>query len=90
MGERVEALLRIVIGIVSGIILGLWKALIQFLGVINWLLTIISGKRNKGMADFSEIWNTQTYHYLRYMTFVTNDRPFPFTGLAKNITKFKK
>ena len=50
MGERTEAWLRIVVGIVSGIILSLWKALIQILGVVHWFIVIFSGKRQKGIA----------------------------------------
>ena len=90
MNERTEALMRIVVGIVSGIILGLWKALIQILGVVHWIIAIITGKRNKDLAEFSEIWNTQIYIFLRYMTFVTNEMPFPFESLTKNMSKFKK
>jgi len=90
MGERVESLMRIVIGIVSGIILGLWKAIIQILGIIHWIIVILSGKRQKGIADFSEIWNSQIYVYLRYMTFVSNKRPFPFDVLEPSISKFGK
>ena len=90
MGERTEAWMRIVVVVVSGIVLGLWKALIQILGVVHWIIVIFSGKRNKGIAEFSEIWNTQIYIFLRYMTFVTNQRPFPFESLNKNLSKFKK
>ena len=90
MSERTEALMRIVVGIVSGIIFGLWKALIQILGIVHWIIAIITGKRNKDLAEFSEIWNTQIYIFLRYMTFVTNERPFPFESLTKNMSKFKK
>lgn len=90
MSERIEALMRIVVVIVSGIILGLWKALIQILGIVHWFIAIIAGKRNKDIAEFSEIWNTQIYIFLRYMTFVTNERPFPFESLTKNFSKFKK
>ena len=90
MNERTEALMRVVVGIVSGIILGLWKALIQILGIVHWIIVIITKKRNKDIAEFSEIWNTQIYIFLRYMTFVTNERPFPFEGLTKNFSKFKK
>ena len=90
MGERVEALMRIVVGIVSGIILGLWKILIQAVGIIHWIMVIIAGKRDKGLAKFSEIWNTQIYVFLKYMTFVSNKRPFPFNTLEKNISKFGK
>jgi len=90
MSERIEALMRVVVGIISGIILGLWKVLIQILGIVHWVIAIITGKRNKDIAEFSEIWNTQIYIFLRYMTFVTNERPFPFESLTKNISRFKK
>ena len=90
MSERIEALMRFVVGIISGIILGLWKVLIQILGIVHWVVAIITGKRNKDIAEFSEIWNTQIYIFLRYMTFVTNERPFPFESLTKNISRFKK
>lgn len=90
MTERTEAWMRIVILIVSGIILELWKSLIQILAIVHWFMVIFSAKRNKGLADFCEIWNTQIYIFLRYMTFVSNQRPFPFTGLGKNITKFEE
>ena len=88
--ERKEAWMRIVVGIISGIILTVWKTLIQILGVIHWFVVIIKGKRKKGIAKFSEIWNSQIYVYLRYMTFVSNKRPFPFNELERNISKFGK
>jgi len=82
--------MRILVGIVSGIILGLWKGLIQLLGIVHWFIVIFTGRRNRDLAEFSEIWNTQIYIFLRYMTFVTNERPFPFNSLTKNFSKFKK
>jgi len=90
MGERTESWMRILVGIVSGIILGLWKGLIQLLGIVHWFIIIFTGRRNRDLAEFSEIWNTQIYIFLRYMTFVTNERPFPFNSLTKNFSKFKK
>jgi len=90
MSERSEAWMRIVVAIVSGIILSVWKTLIQVLIVVHWILVIFTGKRNKGLAQFSEIWNTQTYVFLRYITFVSNERPFPFVSLSKSISKFKR
>ena len=87
MTERTEALMRIVVGIVSGIILGLWMALIKFLTFVNWVITLVAGKRNKGIAEFCEVWNTQVYIFIRYMTFVSNKRPFPFRSLEENISK---
>lgn len=90
MDERTEALMRIIVAIISGIILGLWKALIQLIVILLWFIAIFTGKRNKDLANFCEIWNTQIYIYLRYLTFVSNERPFPFNSLGKNISQFGK
>lgn len=90
MGERTEILMRIPISIVSGIILGVWRYFILVICVVNWIYTLFAGKRMKEIAKLSEIWNTQVYTYLRYLTLVSNDRPFPFKSLTKSISKFKK
>ena len=90
MNERKEAWMRIVVVIVSGIVLSVWKIFIQLLAIINWFITVFSGKRNKEIARMCEIWNTQIYIYIRYLTFVTNERPFPFKNLTKSISKFTR
>lgn len=89
MGERTEILMRIVVAIVSGIILGVWRYFIVVINVVNWIYTLFVGKRMKEIAKLSEIWNTQIYTFLRYMTLVSNERPFPFKSLTKNMSKFK-
>lgn len=90
MGERIEVLMRIVVSIVSGLVLGIWRWFIVVIGVINWIYTLFAGKRMQELAELSEKWNTQIYTYFRYLTMVSNERPFPFTNLAKDISKFKK
>jgi len=88
MGERGEALMRIVVGIISGIILVVWRYLIFVLVIINFFYTLFSGKRMKEIAEMSEIWNTQWYIFQRYLIFVSNERPFPFNKLEKSMSKF--
>ena len=87
--ERKEAWMRIVVGIISGIILDIWSVLVCILAVINWFVVLFSGKRDRGIANFCEYWNSEVYRYFKYLTCVTNDRPFPFTGL-KTMGKFGK
>lgn len=87
--EKKEAWFRILVAIVTGIILDLWKILIFALAIVNWIIVVFSGKRNKGIAEFSEYWNTELYRYVRYITFVSNERPFPFTEM-KRLSKFSK
>lgn len=89
MSERKEAWFRIIVCIISGIILSIWKILIYVLGIIHWIIVVFSGKRNKGLADICEYWNTETYKYIRYLTFVSNKRPFPFSN-PERMTKFGK
>ena len=87
--SRKETWMRIVVAIVSGIILCLWSYLIGALIVINFVYGIFSGKRLRELAELSEIWNTQMYHFKRYMIFLSNVRPFPFTSLSESISKFE-
>ena len=90
MGERAEAWMRIVVGIVSGIIFAVWRWLIVIFAIVNFVYTIFAGKRLKELAELSEIWNTQWYTFQRYMIFLSNRRPFPFNKLEKSYSKFEK
>jgi len=87
--ERKEILWRVLIGIVSGIILAIWRYLVFVITLFNWIYVLFKNKRLKEVAEFCEIWNTQAYVYVRYLTMVSNKRPFPFNGLEKNISKFE-
>jgi len=88
--ERLEALMRIIVGIVTGIVLVVWRYLIFVFVVINFVWTLISGKRIKELADLCEIWNTQWYVFTRYMIFLSNERPMPFRKMTKSFSKFGK
>lgn len=81
--ERREALMRIPVGIVSGVVLGVWKALIQIIAIVHWIMVLCTAKRNAGLAEFCDVWNVETYKFLRYMTFVSNERTWPFAKLTK-------
>lgn len=89
MSQRSEAWMRIVVGIVSGIMLYAWMYLIGVLTTINFVWTVISGKRIRDVAELAEVWNTQKYYFVKYMTFLTNERPFPFNKLAKSMSSYK-
>lgn len=88
--ERAEALMRIIVGLISGIIFVVWRYLIIVLMIFNLVYTLFMGKRLKEFAEMCEVWNTQWYTFQRYLFFVSNERPFPFKALTKNMSKFKK
>lgn len=87
--QRKETLMRIIVCVVTGIILVLWRYFVGALVIVNFVYSLFTAKRLKELATLSEIWNTQWYHFQRYMTFMTNVRPFPFTSLAKDISKYE-
>jgi len=83
--ETKEAWLRIPIGIISGIIIGFWGELIGLIAVFHFFKVLFTGKRSRSLAQFSNIWVSQAFTYTRYMSFVANNRPFPFHDLAKDV-----
>jgi hypothetical protein len=88
--ERKEAFFRILVAIVAGVILHFWGIAACIGAVINWLIALFAAKRNKGLADFFENWNTQIYVFSRYLAGVVNERPFPFNSLSPRMSKFSK
>ena len=89
VASRKEAWMRIVVAVVSGITLGAWAYLIVVLFAINFIYGIFTGKRLRELAEMSEIWNTQMYMFNKYMIFLSNVRPFPFTSLSENMSDFE-
>ncbi|HLA23059.1 MAG TPA: DUF4389 domain-containing protein [Candidatus Nanoarchaeia archaeon] len=87
MSERKEAFMRLLIGIISGITMAVWKWLVYVFIILNLFYTLIKGKRSKELSNLSEVWNTQWYIFWRYMIFLSNRRPFPIGHLEKNISK---
>lgn len=91
MSERIEALVRIFVGIVSGLILGMWGIIAVLVVFLHWLYVLIFGKRNTKAAEMSHNWVHEVYRFNRYLSFHTNKRPFPFTTMDINgRKKFEK
>lgn len=83
INERKEAWFRLVVALVSGIILAVWRYLIFALAIVSWFIVIFSNKRNSELAMFCEYFNTELYKFTRYMTFVSSKRPFPFSSMER-------
>ncbi|MBW2971205.1 DUF4389 domain-containing protein [Candidatus Woesearchaeota archaeon] len=81
--ERLEALWRILVAIVVGVILYFWNYLMMLVVVVHWLYAVITGKRSKDLADFANTWASYMYRSYRYLSFTTNARPWPFTDFQK-------
>ena len=81
--ERKEALWRALVLVVSGVILWVWGYLAYLLIIINWLIVLIAGYRKREIAEFIEYWNTEVYRFFRYLSGISNERPFPFSEMQR-------
>ena len=88
-GEKSEAFVRIAVLLISGVVLKIWSFLAFALMFINWIIALIQGYRNKQIAEFCEYWNTSLYEYFRYLSGLTNKRPFPFGAYLRQMGKFE-
>ncbi len=87
--ERKEAWMRIFVAIISGITLDVWGIVIGLVAIFNWFTAVFSAQRNPDWAEFCEPWNTEVYKYMRYLTAVSNKRPFPFSSV-ESMSQFEK
>jgi len=85
--ERKEALMRIFVFVVSGMILVLWRSLIYILVIINLIYTLIFGRRLKEFVKMGQFWNAQWHQFWTYIIFASNERPFPFGKLQRGTGK---
>jgi len=82
-GERKEAWMRIPICIVSGFILDIWGFFVFIFAIVQFILVLVEGKKNKELLDLCKNYVAQLYVFVKYVTFISNERPFPF-GEVKN------
>ncbi len=85
--ERREALIRIPVIIIGWIIMDVWAALVVVVTILHWFYTLFTAKRHKEIAKFSNYFVAYMYSFVRYATFTTNKRPFPWDGFEKPLEK---
>ncbi|MCD6558405.1 hypothetical protein DRN43_00760 [Thermococci archaeon] len=80
MGERIEALVRIPLAILYGIITGIWGFVAELAAIVNWFYALIFGKRSETLADFVNQFVAYSYDVNRYLYMATNKRAWPIEG----------
>ncbi|HOF44159.1 MAG TPA: DUF4389 domain-containing protein [Candidatus Pacearchaeota archaeon] len=84
-----EVWMRIPVFIISGIILYVWGFFIFCFAIAQFVLILFKGKREKELLKMSNIYLVQLHIFIRYVTFLSDKRPFPFGELEKEIKKEK-
>ena len=75
MGERIEALLRIPLSLVYGIVLWALSLVVTVTWFVMILYTLLLGERHRGLANFMNGYASLTYRVYRYLLFATNEHP---------------
>jgi hypothetical protein len=77
--SRFELFVRILLSFVYGIIAEIWGILAGVLLVLQWLIVLVTGKRNKGIYNFiAGFWRYWT-RTIAYILMLTDERP-PLNG----------
>lgn len=87
--DKGEVWMRLPVFIVSGIILNVWGFFILCFAIAQLILILLEGKRNKELLEMCNIYLIQLYVFIKYVVFLSEERPFPFGDLKKEIEKSK-
>lgn len=85
--EKREAWMRIPIFIISGIILEIWGFFIFCFAIVQLILVLINGRREKELLKMCHVYLVQLYIFVKYVTFLSEKRPFPFSDIEKEINE---
>jgi hypothetical protein len=59
------------------------EALALLVALFQFLHTLVTGKRNERLLDFGEYLSRYIYDVMAYLTYQTEERPFPFSDLNR-------
>ena len=82
LGQRLttpERWLRLVFMLLFGIISGVAGYIITAVVVINFVWGLVTGEGNDKLRDFGSSLSQYIYQILRFLTYNTEDKPFPFS-----------
>jgi hypothetical protein len=77
--KNVDTWLRGLFIVIFGIIFYALVTIIWLLVIFQFVTAVVSGSPNANLKDFSESLSKYAYQVLRYMTFGTEERPWPFS-----------
>jgi hypothetical protein len=81
--NRRELWMRIPVFILSGVILYVWGFFILIFSLAQLVLLLVEGKKEKEFVHISSVFSNQIYTFFKYITFLSDERPFPFSKIKK-------
>ena len=78
--KRGDHWLRLVIALAYfGLLFYLVRILVGLALIVQFMFVAFVGETNRRLLDFTADLNRFSYHVLQYVTWNSNDRPFPFS-----------
>ena len=81
--NKKELWMRIPVFILSGIILHVWGFFVLIFSLAQLVLLLVEGKKEKEFTHISSMFSNQIYTFFKYITFLSDERPFPFSKIKK-------
>ena len=75
--------MRIPVFILSGMILHVWGFFVLIFSLAQLVLLLVGGKKEKEFTHISSMFSNQIYTFFKYITFLSDERPFPFSKMKK-------
>ncbi|MCK9568338.1 DUF4389 domain-containing protein [Candidatus Pacearchaeota archaeon] len=82
MNKR-ELWMRIPVFILSGMILHVWGFFVLIFSLVQLVLLLVESKKEREFTHISSMFSNQIYIFFKYITFLSNERPFPFSKIKK-------
>lgn len=76
-----EVLMRVPVGIISGVILYVWGIFIFCFAIVQLILILVKDKKEEELLKICDRYVIQINIFLKYITFIEDKRPFPFADL---------
>jgi len=83
MSNKKEIWMRIPVFIVSATILKVWGFFILILALVQFVLILSGNKKEKEFLSMSTMFSEQFYCFIKYITFISEEKPFPFSKIKK-------
>ena len=83
MKSKKSVWMRIPVAIVSGAILHVWGCFVLIFSLVQMILVLTNNKKEKEFLNINAIFSNQIYCFFRYISFISEEKPFPWGKLGK-------
>jgi hypothetical protein len=87
MKSKRDIWMRIPVFIVSGAILYVWGFFVLIFSLVQLIFILTEKRKEKEFLNISSMFSNQVYCFFRYVSFISEEKPFPFEKIKKGKKK---